>query len=631
MIHLELYQRGRPVVIVDLKSGASPGAWARLQEAFSRGVVGGSADRMDVRVDVFFAELAAIRDVRQLFGQTIEFGPTLTSQLKSFQSDRRQLKDVPEELSQVDGPALEDELRSAGFKRQLKPFQVENLFRIIGLPHGADFSVPGAGKTTVALANYRLNKTRGRVGQLLVIAPIAAFPAWKEDATACLTVSPTITVHAGQNSLIPDNTEILLTNYNRVAADYDRIREFVARRPTQVVLDEAHRIKRGDLGVHGRAVLDLAYAARRRDILTGTPAPQGAFDLVALMRFLYPGQDRQILPPNAYNERDGRKEQVLRAAGNAVARYFVRTPKSRLDLPPTKFDVVVEPMRPIQNAIYDALKGRYRGNLALDTTSRRQFDKLGRIVMYLLEAATNPMLLVAGSDTSDELGFVHPPLSIQGGEPIAELLERYREYESPWKYDRLKRIIRDSVARNEKVIVWSTFVRNLRALASHLGEYQPAVVHGGVPPEDGATAGVITREQELDRFRHDDDCHVLLANPAACGEGVSLHHWCHHAVYLDRTFNAGHFLQSQDRIHRLGLDDGVLTRYTLLLSKDSIDEAVNDRLREKVVALATLMNDSGLVQVALPEPDVGHRDQPAFADDMHAVVAHFDNAKADVT
>ena len=31
-----------------------------------------------------------------------------------------------------------------------------------------------------------------------------------------------------------------------------------------------------------------------------------------------------------------------------------------------------------------------------------------------------------------------------------------------------------------------------------------------------------------------------------------------HAIYLDRTFNAGHFLQSQDRIHRLGLGDDVV-------------------------------------------------------------------------
>jgi hypothetical protein len=29
---------------------------------------------------------------------------------------------------------------------------------------------------------------------------------------------------------------------------------------------------------------------------------------------------------------------------------------------------------------------------------------------------------------------------------------------------------------------------------------------------------------------------ILIANPAACSESVSLHKVCHHAIYLERTF-----------------------------------------------------------------------------------------------
>jgi hypothetical protein len=622
MISAELYRQGRPIVIVERESGADDGAWARLQTSFARGVVGGMANRLEVRVDVFLAELAVLREVRTLFRQVVKIGPTLEAQLHTLASDRRGREIA---IAATDSPnldVLQQELQRAGFQRELKPFQLENLATILRLPHGADFSVPGAGKTTVALANFAISRLRGTIKRLLVIGPIAAFQAWKDDAPKCLASPPTIAVHAGPESVIPDHADILLTNYNRVAADYDRIRAYVAEQPTQVVLDEAHRIKRGALGVHGRAVLDLAYAARRRDVLTGTPAPQGAFDLVALMRFLYPGQDNQILPGSAYNERDGREHAVLQATGDAIARYFVRTPKSRLGLPPTVFEVETEPMRPIQQAIYDALLGRYRGTFQLETPNRREFDRLGRVVMYLLEAATNPMLLIAGSDAGDEEGFIHPPIKLEGTEPLANLLARYREFETPWKYQRVTEIVADAARRGEKILVWSTFVRNLKALARHLAEFEPALVYGGVPPEDGATPGVVTREAEFNRFRNEPKCAVLLANPAACGEGISLHEWCHHGVYLDRTFNAGHFLQSQDRIHRIGLKDGVLTRFTILLSAGSIDESVDGRLREKVVALSRLMNDPGLVQVALPEPDEFHRDPPAFVDDMEAVVAH---------
>ena len=627
MITAEFHRARRPLVLLERSGEVNFGAWARLQEAFARGVVGGSSTRTEVRVDVFLAELNVLREVRSRYGEKVQLGDSLKIQLTSLAHDRKAREEAIARPRAVASVELESELMRAGFRRKLKPFQLENLASILQLPHGADFSVPGAGKTSVALANFSLERARGKVDQLLVVAPIAAFQTWKEDSVACITPQASLAVHVGPAGMIPEDLDILLTNYNRVAADYDRIREYVATRPTQVILDEAHRIKRGEAGVHGRAVLDLAYAARRRDVLTGTPAPQGAYDLIAPIRFLYPGQDQQILPGSAYSERDGRNEEVLQTTSNAIARYFVRTPKSRLKLPPTSFNVISRPMGPIQNAIYESLLGHYRGKFSLDRDDRHRLDRLGRVVMYLLEAATNPMLLVAGSDRADQAEFEHPPFELRGDERIAELLERYRDYELPWKYEQVERIVEDEARLGRKVLVWSTFVRNLKSLSVYLKEHSPAIVHGGIPPEDGAPVGVITREAELDRFRNDPDCHVLLANPAACGEGVSLHLWCHHAVYLDRTFNAGHFLQSQDRIHRLGLPDDVVTDFTLLLSEESIDEAVDSRLREKIEALSRLMNDPGLVQVALPEPDIDIDDESISSDDMETVVALLESGR----
>jgi hypothetical protein len=622
VISVELGDRSRPTVLLTREPGAPTGAWAHLQSLMSRGIAGGSVDSLEVRAEVFLAELPGLREVRTFFGEQLSFGPRITLQLSTLASDRKAREDAVIGAEVMSADELAEELRDSGFKRVLKPFQLRNLATLIMLPHGADFSVPGAGKTTVALANFALQRSRGAVKRMLVIGPIAAFEAWKVDSVACMVDAPRLSVHAGPGGAIPRGTELLLTNYNRVAADYERIRDFVAGAPTQVVLDEAHRIKRGAAGVHGRAVLDLAYVARRRDVLTGTPAPQGANDLVALMRFLYPGQDRTILPASAYDESRGRDPETVRETGNAIGPYFVRTAKSSLGIPDPIWETVTRPMGPIQLAIYDALVGRYRHSFSLPTDSRREFDKLGRIVMYLLEAATNPALLTAGSDNIDEVGFAHPPLELQGNESLSKLLASYNEYERPWKYDYVINAVREAAARGEKVLIWTTFVRNIRALTHELGAFNPAVVHGGVPQEDSAAPGVLTREAELDRFRNDPDCTVLLANPAAAGEGISLHHWCHHAIYLDRTFNAGHFLQSQDRIHRLGLDPATETRFTLLISDDSIDAVVNGRLREKVSALADLMDDPGLVRVALPESDENHEAPPAEGDDASAVRSH---------
>jgi SNF2 family DNA or RNA helicase len=626
VIKIELQSGGRPYVTLQSSSTTNAGAWSRLQEAMQRGVVGGNESRIDIRVDVFLAELSVVREVVRVYGQRVEFGDVIKAQIKLLFFDRQARESYLKSTSDGDID-LSDELLQAGFTRILKAFQVENLSKIMRLPHGADFSVPGAGKTTVALANFAINKHRKVVRRALVIAPLSAFSAWTEDSKECFkNHPPIICIHSGVDGLIPENTEILLTNYHRVVLDYDRIRAYVAEVPTQIFLDEAHRIKGGGSKVQGRAVLDLAYAAKRRDILTGTPAPQGAFDVVALLQFLYPGQDNQILPQETYVERNGRDSEVVFSTGNALQRYFVRTTKTELGLPKTRFIVEKRPMGALQQAIYDALVGRYRNSFQLEGSEKREFGRLGRILMYLLEAATNPMLLTAGSDKADSMTFSHPPLEVQGDEQLMDLLTNYGEYETPWKYSRVYEIVEEASRKNLKILVWSNFVRNLKGLHRYLEEFNPALIYGGTPAtETPASIGSTTRNLQLEKFRNDPTCSVLLANPATLSEGVSLHHTCHHAIYVDRSFNAGHFLQSQDRIHRLGLDKHILTKYTLLLSEDSIDEGVGLRLEEKVDVLSRLMKDPGLVRLALPDPEGnGEIDAAFFNDDVLTLKSHLE-------
>ena len=211
--------------------------------------------------------------------------------------------------------------------------------------------------------------------------------------------------------------------------------------------------------------------------------------------------------------------------------------------------------------------------------------------MYLLEAATNPSLLIAGSHPHDPVLFRHPPLDVPHDTALEDLLSAYPNYETPWKFELLKAAVEENARQSKKTLVWSNFVRNLETLRNYeLQEYHPAIVHGGVQD----------RADQLKRFRSDPDCHVLLANPAALGEGVSLHHTCHDAIYLERTFNAGHYLQSVDRIHRLGLDPDASTRVTILSSAETIDEIVDSRLREKTERLGALLRDPGLSVMSLP-------------------------------
>jgi hypothetical protein len=87
-----------------------------------------------------------------------------------------------------------------------------------------------------------------------------------------------------------------------------------------------------------------------------------------------------------------------------------------------------------------------------------------------------------------------------------------------------------------------------------------------------------------------------------------LHHVCHHAIYVDRTYNAAHYLQSVDRIHRLGLLPGTDTFIYILESIapgviGSIDYSVRRRLIAKLNMMAAALDDFDLHQLALDEQE----------------------------
>lgn len=82
-------------------------------------------------------------------------------------------------LKEAINKGIQEKLRMEGFIRKLTNNQMDNLKKISQLPGAATFSVPGAGKTTEALAYFFVN--RNQQDRLLVVAPKNAFGAWDEQ------------------------------------------------------------------------------------------------------------------------------------------------------------------------------------------------------------------------------------------------------------------------------------------------------------------------------------------------------------------------------------------------------------------------------------------------------------------
>ena len=115
----------------------------------------------------------------------------------------------------------------------------------------------------------------------------------------------------------------------------------------------------------------------------------------------------------------------------------------------------------------------------------------------------------------------------------------------------------------------------------------------------------------------------MVANPAAACEGISLHMICRNAIYVDRTFNAAHYLQSEDRIHRLGLRKDQVPTVEIVECRSTIDEIVRLRLNSKVDRMATVLNDKTLSVDPIPF-------DPAEFDDADDIIAGLndDDARA---
>jgi SNF2 family DNA or RNA helicase len=425
------------------------------------------------------------------------------------------------------------------FKRILTPEQKRNVLHLIALPSGATFSVPGAGKTTEALAVYFFK--REPRSRLLVVCPKNAFAAWEEQLALCLDNPPVIArLIGGESNIINviknDANEVLLITYQQLPNVKRLIAKFMVDHPTIMFLDESHHIKRGISGQWSSTVLGLAHLPIAKLIMTGTPLPNSIADLIPQFNFIFPELD--IDEENA--------KQLIKP-------IFVRTTKHELRLPEVKRILTPIQLQQDQRHLYELLRSEQARQLAgLRAKDKNELRRIGKSALRLLQIA-------------------------EGDSPKIE----YACYKA-----------RKLAQEGRKVIIWSSFVENVELIASRLIDIGADYIHGGV--DTGSDEEEDTREGKIKRFHNDKNAFVLIANPAACAEGISLHTVCHHAIYIDRTYNAAQYLQSEDRIHRLGLQPETITTIEILHSPNTVDESVLRRLNNKVNKMADVLNDESL-------------------------------------
>lgn len=561
--------------------------------------------------------LIGIAQVLKRENADVRFGTFAKTLLQEIVSDRKAIKEKSSSLD-VTESELEEILKEAGFGRELKTEQKRDVLKLVRLKHGANFSVPGAGKTTVILALHAVLSKFNLVSKLFVICPINAFISW-EDEIVEIFKTKKLTVARLQRQDLQDfsqletqNPSVILVNYEKLRKDVRQLVPFFIGNKVHFVLDESHRVKSGINNISYNQIIKLADLAKRRDILSGTPMPQNYLDLEPQFDFLWPGEKvvtKDIVP---------RDEDKIIKVNEAINGLFVRTTKNELGLTDPIIEYTTLQMGPVQAELYRLFKSEAARVISgMDKPNIYNFRRIGRSVVKLLQAATNPMLLTLKDEYDEEI------IPIPTNREFWELLEEFTKFEKPTKIEHLRKRVKEVLEEkiNNKVLIWSYFVRNIQILEKLLKEYNPVTVYGGIPT--GSDEDEAYREGRIRKFHEDPTCRVMIANPQACGEGISLHRVCHHAIYLDRNFNAAYFLQSIDRIHRLGLSNEIETKIEILIAENSIDEILINRLNEKIKTMGDVLKDPYLHSLAYDPADILPQDEFGVdSKDFEAIKEH---------
>lgn len=481
----------------------------------------------------------------------------------------------------------------AKIPRKLKPHQYKAAYHHYIVKNCANFSVPGSGKTTVVLTIYEKLRSESEVNILFVIGPAACFGPWRYEFEATLGRQPRYKILAGGEkssrkleyySPISKVSELYLTTFQSLINDQEEVKRFFKQQGLNVflVVDEAHYIKQID-GTWANAVLSLSAYSKFRCILTGTPFPKSYTDVFNLFDFIWPSSkviDAETKTAILLNDKKDKIEAIKKPLKDKIGPFFYRVRKSELGLIPPNFHPPFKlEMNKLEKKIYLAIEDKIKDYARQDYL--KNIDLImklirGRIIR-LRQCTSYARLLSTAVENYDEK-------LLDDDSNLGHLIYNYDNLEIPAKLEYLISLIANFHSDNQKVVIWAHFIKTLELITKHLNKegYYSKLIYGKTPIENESVEEEETRERIRNEFVDPDSgLDVLVANPAACAESISLHKTCFHSIYYDLSYNCAQYLQSLDRIHRVGGSELNQANYYFLQYENTIEEDIKINLDRK--------------------------------------------------
>jgi len=456
-----------------------------------------------------------------------------------------------------------------GVKLEAFPYQSEAVQAIRELEYSAILFEQGLGKSKIAidLMMYWLEKKM--VDTVLYVAKKSLVYNCEKEFERHSFLKPKILTQNRNANYFVFNTpsRLVLTHYEVLKTEFDRLKMFLHVRNVAVILDESAKIKNPNSSIT-QAAFALAPFFKKRVIMTGTPVANRPYDIWAQIYFLDQGQslghdfvnfkgqaDLSKRLHDDQGERD-RFESFVSSIFSRISKFCVRQTKSSgiIHLPAKEYRTIYADWEPRQYETYNQIREEMRTVIVKEgIPTEDKADQILKRLLRLVQIASNPALVD----------------------------ESYKEI--PGKYEPLCDITSDISLQDEKAIIWTSFIENANWLSKELRYFGTAKIHGKM--------NIADRNSEVSKFMGNKEIRILVATPGAAKEGLTLT-VANHVIYFDRVFSLDDYLQSQDRIHRISQSKKCFVYH--LIMKDSIDEWVDVLLRAKHLAAQLAQGDISL-------------------------------------
>ena len=544
--------------------------------------------------------LSDIEGIAEDFDLLIEYKKSVEDIADAFKRDQENFKRFSQKAKDIRNDKFNDDVELVNnfniFKevllekmsnRRLYPRQILSAYHMAFSQNSCNFSVPGAGKSSIVYGAFtylkNLSESNAKfVDKILIIGPLSSFRPWEKEYKECFgkwPLSQRLSGDANISRLDKENhlysadpAELTLMSHSALQYYKTDVINFIKQNKVMVVVDEAHKIKNVH-GIWGNSAVEISKEAPCRVVLTGTPAPRGYEDIYNLIRFIYPFNYEDIMKIHygqlrALTDSDaGIDNPRVESFVENIKPFFIRINKKELNLPGVENNKKIIEMDNLQRKIYDFIEDSYVPHFE-DKPSATALEFINKARIHrLFQASTNPKTLlrslnnsmdISEDETDPNLSFGYIEEGIKDSQIYKDILEYEKSNIIPQKFVTTREIFQENILPyQEKVIIWTVYLQNAYELKEYLNSFaiNSELLIGSIETTQ--------REAIIEKFNdpNNSEFNVVIANPASVSESISLHEGCHNAIYLERNNHGANYIQSKNRIHRYGIPEDIITKY----------------------------------------------------------------------